>query len=117
MKSALRMPFVAILLLSGASCSAQKIVVPNMEFFGDKGKYGSTKVESQHPEKPGVRLLKSEWDELRIGMVCTPAKNITEMQLIIDKLCTKNPMACKYASEGVQEIKGALSQMKRAAVQ
>lgn len=118
MKSVLRILCAIILPLSMASCSGQRPVdVPNLEFYGDKGKYGATKVESLQPDKPGVRLPKSTWDELRIGMVCTPAANITTLQHIIDTLCAKNPLACNYAKEGVDQIKGALFQMQKAAVE
>lgn len=106
---------VISLILSG--CAGDPVKVENIDFYGDKGKYGATKVESLHPEKPGVKILKSEWDALRIGMVCTEAKNVTNIQLIIDTLCAKNPMACSYAKEGVEQIRGVLSQMKKAAVQ
>lgn len=98
-----------------ASCAKKQVVVPNIEFYGDKGKFGATKVESLHPEKPGVRLLKTPWDELRIGMVCTRADNITSLQAIIDKLCASNRTICYYAKDGVTEVQKALGAAERAA--
>ena len=94
---------------TASGCPKQQITVPNIEFYGDKGKFGATMVESLHPEKPGVRLLKTPWDEKRVGMVCTDANNIRTLQTIIDKLCANNRTVCYYAEDGVGEVKKALS--------
>lgn len=122
MKSVLKKWFGIILLSSMASCAAQqhlppsqRVTVPNIEFYGDKGKFGATMVESLHPEKPGVKIPKSKWDELRIAMVCTKADNVRTLQTIVDKLCAMNQMICDYAKEGVDQVKNALSSMERAA--
>lgn len=110
MKSALK-TWCAIILawFTASGCVKQQIIVPNLDFYGDKGKFGATKVESLHPERPGVRILKTPWDELRIGMVCTRADNIRTMQTIIDKLCASNRTACYYAEDGVTEVKRAFN--------
>lgn len=118
MRNASRTGFLIILVLSIHSCAGnQTVEVPNFHFYGDKGKFGATEVESLHPEKPGVRLAKSKWDEMRIGMACTPVANVTTIQNIIDKLCSENPVACHYAGEGVSQVQNTLSQMKRATVE
>lgn len=117
MRNVLRMLCAITLLSLTASCSSTPVDIPNIYFYGDKGKYGATRVESLNPEKPGVRFPKSEWDVLRIGMVCTAASSVTDLQYVVDTLCTKNPTACNYAKDGVNQIRGALSQMKKAAVQ
>lgn len=116
MRSISRKWFKIILAsLTVSGCAGQeKVDVPNFPFYGDKGKYGATKVESLHPEKPGVRLPKSEWDTLRIGMVCTDAANIRTIQTLIDTLCTKNSFACNYVSDGVAAVKSTLSAAQKA---
>lgn len=115
MRNALRTLLGIIPISCMASCAHDPIVVPNIEFYGDKGKYGATKVESLHPEKPGYRMPKSAWDVRRIGMVCTDAENITTMQAIIDKLCASNRTVCFYAKDGVSEVQKALGAAARAA--
>lgn len=116
MRSGLKTLFAITLASCLASCAGKNtITVPNYEFYGDKGKYGATKVESLHPEKPGVRIPKSEWDEIRIGMVCTKGTNITDMQANIDKLCAKNSFACSYVKDSLEKFQAALSLIESAA--
>lgn len=90
-----------------SGCSRTQLTVPNIKFYGDKGKFGATEVESLHPEKPGVKWLKTPWDEKRIGMICTEAANIRTLQTIIDKLCAANRTACYYAKDGVEAVQKA----------
>lgn len=118
MRSGLKILFVITLGFLSASCAGKKaITVPNIYFYGDKGKFGATRVESLNPQKPGYRMPKSEWDEKRIGMVCTEAKNVTNLQLIVDMACASNSFACNYAKEAVVEVQKALSSAKRATVE
>jgi uncharacterized protein YciU (UPF0263 family) len=114
MKDALKKLFVIALALSALSCKSQQIIVGNYKFYGDKGKFGATEVESLHPEKPGVKIQKQEWDEKRIGMVCTDGANIADMQANIDKLCVKNKTACWYAKEELSELHSAFNSAKKA---
>lgn len=108
MRSALKTWCVITLAwLTVSGCARTQLTVPNLKFYGDKGKFGTTEVESLHPEKPGVRYPKSVWDEMRIGMICTPAENIRTLQTIIDKLCAANRTACYYAKDGVDEVQKA----------
>ena len=115
MKNASKKLFViALALLALESCKSQQIIVGNYKFYGDKGKFGATEVESLHPEKPGVKIPKADWDLKRIGMVCTDAANITDMQANIDKLCVKNKTACWYAKEEIEQVNSAFSAAKKA---
>lgn len=115
MNDALKRLFVIVLALSVLSCSRQKIVVKDYEFFGDKGRFGATKVWSLSTERPGVKIPKSQWDEIRIGMVCTKAENITDIQTNIDKLCAANTTTCWYVKEEFQKIQAALAKIQEAA--
>lgn len=99
---------VAVLSFSCSSLK-EKIKIQNYEFYGDKGVLGATMVESLKPEKPGVRIPKAEWDQRRLGMVCTSAANIADIQANIDRLCALNKFACAYVAEEVVELKKSLT--------
>lgn len=100
---------------TASGCSQQQIQVRDYAFYGDKGKYGATKVHSLATHLSPERLYKSQWDEIRIGMVCTQAANITDMQANIDKLCSLNPAMCWYVQEDLNKIRDAVSAIERAA--
>lgn len=106
---------LAFLLLT--SCAPVK--VKDYEMYGDMGRFGATKVHTLFTDIPPVRIYQPEWDDLRIGMVCTKAENIADIQATVDKLCAKNPNHCTYEKRQAianfkRQMRLALRAMKRA---
>lgn len=104
MPSVCKMWFVIVLGLCAASCAPIKI--KDHEFYGDMGKFGAVKVHSLFTEIPPVRIYQPEWDQMRIGMVCTSADTIADIQATVDKLCTRSNQ-CDY-----EEMQKARSSMR-----
>lgn len=104
---------IALASLTLSGCGSIKI--KDFLVYGDKGKFGATGVHTLCDTErcPPVLLKKAQWDELRIGMVCTDANNFADMQANIDRFCAKNPNVCEY--EEVVKAKAALSRIVRAA--
>lgn len=85
---------IAILLsLFLFACSPVK--VRDHIFYGDMGKFGAVGVHSLFTDIPPVRVYQPAWDQMRIGMVCTTADTIAEIQATVDKLCTSSKR-CDY---------------------
>jgi hypothetical protein len=101
---------IALTLFGVSSCSTVKI--KDYEMFGDLGKFGAIKVHTLFTEIPPVKILKPEWDDLRIGMVCTDANSIADIQATVDKLCARNPNACDY--EKMANFKASMRKVIRA---
>ncbi len=98
-------------LLLMVSCSP--IQINDHVFYGDKGIHGATAVHSLKTEIPPVRIAKPEWDKLRIGMICTDADTVADLQASIDKLCSQNKSMCYYAKDGVDTAKKTLSNIQK----
>lgn len=94
-----------ILLLT--SCST--VPVKDHIIYGDEGKFGATAVHTLFTDTPPVFYTKADWDILRLGMVCTQASDLAEIQKTVDILCTQNPGQCNYEVQG--KLKAAMSRL------
>lgn len=103
---------VISLSLIFSSCSP--IEIKDYVFCGDLGRFGATCVHSLKTEIPAKRIMKTDWDAMRIGYVCTEANTIADIQASIDKLCNKNKSMCYYAKEGVDTAKKTLTNIQSA---
>ena len=91
--------FVFLLGLWMILSSCAPVKIKDYEMYGDMGRFGATKVHTLFTNIPPERIYQPEWDNLRLGMVCTPAANIADIQATVDKLCAKNTTNCDYEKQ------------------
>lgn len=70
------------LVLSGCSVS-----VPNIEFCRDKGKIGALCAYWLNAAQTKRKVSLVEWNQKRLGMVCTSEKGMGNINAIIESLC------------------------------
>jgi len=69
------------------------VPIPNQEWCGDMGSLGATCFKTLTPDKRDIP--KTQWDNERIGEVCTTLDNFGQVKAIIEKLCNDTQL-CTY---------------------
>lgn len=100
----------AIILASLTASGCSTIKIKDYEMYGDMGRFGAAKVHTLFTEIPPERIYQPAWDDLRIGMICSPANNIADIQATVDKLCVENPGKCDY--EKMQNFRASLKSLQ-----
>lgn len=98
-------------LLTLSSCA--QIEIKDHVAYGDKGAFGATAVHTLFTSIPPKPIEKTDWDILRIGMVCMAVADLSEIQQSVDELCTAHKNACDYDTQvKIANIRYALDQLK-----
>lgn len=73
-----------------ASCT--RVQINDSTWYADKGPFGATQI---HTLSSGlVSLSKADWDQKRLGMVCTDVQTFADIKKDIETLCSYT--TCDY---------------------
>jgi len=97
------------LLLLFILTACAPIQIKDYTMYGDEGKFGAVEEHTLLTNIPPKQIDKGPWDDMRIGMVCTAANNIADIQATVDKLCNRHPNECDYQTQA--RIKNAKTSM------
>lgn len=70
-----------------AYASGCAVAINNIEFCRDKGKFGAKCAYWLNAKQTLKTVPLSEWNNKRLGMVCTSEKGMGNINAIIEKLC------------------------------
>lgn len=76
-----------VVLPSLVFASGCPVRIPDIEICADKGKLGAVCASLHSRGKVTRRIPPAEWSSTRVGMFCTSAKGIGEMNAVIERLC------------------------------
>ncbi len=78
---------VLSVLVNLAYASGCAVMIPNIEFCRDKGKFGAVCAFWLNANETKRAIPLMEWNSKRLGMVCTSEKGTGNVNAIIAKLC------------------------------
>jgi predicted small secreted protein len=76
---------VFVILFAFLLSSCAQVQIKNSEWCGDLGEYGASCFNTLNED--GRDIQKDQWDEERLGMICTKADTFADLQASIIKLC------------------------------
>jgi hypothetical protein len=98
MKPLKKQKSVFVLLFVFLLNSCAKVPIKNSEWCGDLGSEGASCFNTLNDNSRDIS--KEEWDQERIGMICTKPQTFQELQSAILKLC-KASKRCTYENKKI----------------
>jgi predicted phage-related endonuclease len=99
--------------LASLSAGCAQVHVKDGEWCGDAGEDGASCFHTLTEETRDVE--KKQWDEERLGMLCTRSENFANWKTAIEQLCNKMKGLCTYETrEMLQDFFNRVEKVKRA---
>lgn len=84
--------------------SACSVEIKNIEFCRDKGKLGAICAYWLNAKETQRKIPLGEWNQKRLGMVCTSEKGMGNINAIIESAC-QNTQCVEKIKELIQALK------------
>ena len=88
-------------LAVASTCSTK---VKNVEFCRDKGKFGAVCAYWLNARDTKRLIPLSEWNQKRLGMVCTSEEGMGNVKALVEKLCQQSKSCIEMVNELVKAI-------------